>query len=366
LFQSHIQPHNLFSGSILCAFRRIHKTREISVTERSWFVISQVAGSSPANGSRKFNNLGIARVFRARRSDWQQRWQQPASQSSFWKFFGRLHGHLWRFDEERKLAMRVPSLLGGLWPRPEINLVGDDPGVVRDRRERQRRHTAPNQYPCDQRRLSPTPPFTKAWPTSSITVIIFATTPPEIAHLFNAASGKCPERGAGEFRRRLYMKRSLLLCVFLITTAAFAAPGPRALYGTWRLVSFTRTVVSTGETTDIFGKTPHGFLTYGPDRRMMAVIAKDDRLKPADLATMTDQQRADLFRTMIAYAGTYSFDGKTMTHHVDISWNEIWTGTDQVRNVKFEGSRLILSTNPQPSSADGKISVSVLTWERAK
>lgn len=138
------------------------------------------------------------------------------------------------------------------------------------------------------------------------------------------------------------------------------------LYGTWRLVSFTRTIVATGETTDIFGKAPSGFISYSRDRRMMVLIVKDERPKPTDLAKMTDQERADLFKTMIAYGGTYTFDGKTITHHVDISWNQIWTGADQLRNLKFEGRKVILSTNPQPSSIDGKMSTSVLTWEKVE
>lgn len=39
----------------------------------------------------------------------------------------------------------------------------------------------------------------------------------------------------------------------------------------------------------------------------------------------------------------------TITHHVDISWNQVWTGTDQVRDVKFEGRKLILSTSSPPT-----------------
>jgi Lipocalin-like domain len=81
---------------------------------------------------------------------------------------------------------------------------------------------------------------------------------------------------------------------------------------------------------------------------------------------MTDQERADLFKTTIAYGGTYTYDGKTVTHHLDIYWNEIWTGTDLVREVKFEGKRLTLITIPGPASQDGKIGISVLTWERIK
>ena len=121
---------------------------------------------------------------------------------------------------------------------------------------------------------------------------------------------------------------------------------------------------SEAQATDIFGKAPHGFISYSRDGRMMVLYVKDERPKPTDLAKMTDQERADLFKTMIAYGGTYTFDGKTITHHVDISWNQIWTGTDQLRNIRFEGRKVILSTNPQPSSIDGKMSISVLAWEK--
>jgi Lipocalin-like domain len=56
---------------------------------------------------------------------------------------------------------------------------------------------------------------------------------------------------------------------------------------------------------------------------------------------MTDQERAELFRTMIADAGTYAFDGKNLECHLDVSWNQAWTGTDIQRHVTFEGRRLI-------------------------
>lgn len=136
------------------------------------------------------------------------------------------------------------------------------------------------------------------------------------------------------------------------------------LVGTWRLVSFTQTILTTGETIDVFGQAPQGFITYGTDRRMMVLMVKDTRPRPSDLASITDEERADLFRTMVAYAGTYAFDGSVVTHHLDISWNQIFTDTDQVRNIEINGCKLIMSTNPQPRSQDGRTAVSVLTWER--
>ena len=36
-------------------------------------------------------------------------------------------------------------------------------------------------------------------------------------------------------------------------------------------------------------------MNYGRDGRMMSLIVKDERPRPADLAKMTDQERAELF-----------------------------------------------------------------------
>jgi hypothetical protein len=136
------------------------------------------------------------------------------------------------------------------------------------------------------------------------------------------------------------------------------------LYGTWRLVSDVRQDVETGAKTDNFGKHPQGFLSYARDGRMSAIEVAEQRPKPTDLAKLADADRVALFKTMLAYAGTFSFDGKVVIHHVDVSWNNNWTGTDQVRNVRLEGNRLFITTNVQPSTIDGKPTIGILTWEK--
>jgi len=153
--------------------------------------------------------------------------------------------------------------------------------------------------------------------------------------------------------------------VVLMSISVWAA-GEEDLYGTWRLVSYYQEIQATGEKIDIFGKAPIGFLSYSRDGRMSAILAKEGRPKPADLTKVTDAERVELFKTVIAYAGTFKFDGKTVTHHLDISWNETWTGTAQVRNVRLEGGKLYISTNPIPRPEDGKIVIGVLTWEKVK
>jgi hypothetical protein len=135
------------------------------------------------------------------------------------------------------------------------------------------------------------------------------------------------------------------------------------LTGTYLLVSSTRTIVETGQTIDSFGKDPVGYIMYGSDGRMMVLMVRSDRPKPT-FKTLTDSARAELFESMAAYSGTFDFDGKKVVHHIDASWNGILTGTDVVRSVEKKGRRLIYTTNQSPSPTDGKISTSMLIWEK--
>jgi Lipocalin-like domain len=55
---------------------------------------------------------------------------------------------------------------------------------------------------------------------------------------------------------------------------------------------------------------------------------------------------------MFTYAGTYSVQGGKVIHHVDVSWNEVWTGSDQIRLFELNGNILTLTPRiPDPVSA---------------
>jgi hypothetical protein len=146
-------------------------------------------------------------------------------------------------------------------------------------------------------------------------------------------------------------------------TISETAP-PEALYGTWRLLSWTREVVGTGERSDIFGKAPQGCITYTRDGRMSSIVVAENRHKPTDLAQLTDPERATLFKSMVAMAGTFAVEGDRVVHHIDISWNEHWTGTAQKRQFRIEGQRLTIRSEPAISPIDGKPSTSVLIWQK--
>ena len=170
------------------------------------------------------------------------------------------------------------------------------------------------------------------------------------------------------------VQRMRRLCAMTISTVAMLslaimAPGtmaqlPDDFYGTYKLLKTERKVLDTGEIETIPGE--NGFITYGRDGRMLVLITRGQRPKPESVAKLTDQDRIDLFRTMTAYGGSYKFVGDSIEHQIDISWNEVWTGTMQIRDVKMEGDRLMISTRPGPSGRDGRASVTVLVWEKVK
>lgn len=137
------------------------------------------------------------------------------------------------------------------------------------------------------------------------------------------------------------------------------------LIGTWTLVSAVREEIPSGEKSDQMGPNPHGFITYTPDGRMIALLVRRDRTAPAD-GRATPAEAEALFRSMLSYAGPYTFDGREVTHHVDISWNESFTGSQQKRFVALEGDVLKLSTPQSLDPIDGKLSVRTMTWKKVK
>ena len=162
------------------------------------------------------------------------------------------------------------------------------------------------------------------------------------------------------------MNKLLTILTYVCLAHGAAAIEPKDILGTWRLLSAVSTVVATGETTNSFGTDPKGVLSYAADGRMSATIVYGTRPKPGDLTKVTDQERLQLYRTMLVYAGTFSIEGDVVTHHVDISSNETWTGTKQVRYAKFDGDILVITTPAQPRSTDGLVSVGKLRWVRVR
>jgi hypothetical protein len=145
------------------------------------------------------------------------------------------------------------------------------------------------------------------------------------------------------------------------------SPIPQEFLGTWKLVSYVREDIPSGAKSDVMGPHPQGYINYGRDGRMIVMIVGSNRTKPA-AAVASPAEAAALLKSMLAYAGTFTVDtsAKTVTHHVEISWDESRTGTDQVRRFKLEGNTLKLTTDPSTAPATGEKTIRELVWERVR
>jgi hypothetical protein len=93
------------------------------------------------------------------------------------------------------------------------------------------------------------------------------------------------------------------------------------------------------------GPHPSGYLIYGADGRMMVIFLHSDRKKPVGAVPMPAESEK-LLKGLVSYTGTYTVQVDTIVHHVDVSWNESWTGTTKRGSTN---SKAIASARPQPS-----------------
>jgi len=141
----------------------------------------------------------------------------------------------------------------------------------------------------------------------------------------------------------------------------FGQDAAKQLVGSWKLTSWTIQVID-GEATQPFGPNPKGRAVFTPDGFSAFMIARSDR-KPAT----SDADSAALLKSLMVYTGKFTVDGDKLTTNVDLSWNEILTGTAQVRVFKLEGDKLFVRTAEQASAVyPGKKVVGTLTWERER
>jgi len=130
--------------------------------------------------------------------------------------------------------------------------------------------------------------------------------------------------------------------------------------GTWRLVSFEREYQAGGEREYPMGKAPTGYILFLPEGRMTVVITGEGRTAPT-----TDQDRAGLYNSLVAYTGRYRIDGDKWITTLDVSSNPAWVGTEQTRSFKVSGDRLQEMT-AWAARPDNRMARAIITYERSK
>ncbi len=159
---------------------------------------------------------------------------------------------------------------------------------------------------------------------------------------------------------RLNIKSLLLLLLFGFAVQASLADDRGKLLGAWRLVSYQMEVQASGAREDPLGKNPSGYILFTAEGRMMVVLTGEGRKAPN-----TDQDRADLLKSLVAYSGIYRIEGDRWITKVDVSANPAWVGAEQARSFLLEGDRLQESTAAMNRPDKGMVRF-ILTWERVK
>lgn len=125
----------------------------------------------------------------------------------------------------------------------------------------------------------------------------------------------------------------------------------RSIVGTWKLVDATARDRSGKLLPAPYGGKGMGRVTFSAEGRMMAVNCDGRPTLPAGTE-----------RAYSSYCGNYTFDGARLITRVDAASDPTRLGTDQVREVSFDGELMILRPPPRPIK--GGDEYRELTWER--
>jgi hypothetical protein len=124
-----------------------------------------------------------------------------------------------------------------------------------------------------------------------------------------------------------------------------------SVHGTWRLMRAVARDADGNELPAPYGGHGMGRVMLGSDGRMMAVLCDGRRDIPGDAK-----------REYGSYCGNYTFDGKQLITRVDAASDPTRIGSDQVRDVRFEGSLMVL--RPPPRTYGGALEQRELFWEK--
>ena len=125
----------------------------------------------------------------------------------------------------------------------------------------------------------------------------------------------------------------------------------RSIIGTWRLVAATAQDGRGQPLPPPYGARGMGRVTFNADGRMMSVVCDGRPALPPGTS-----------RDYSSYCGNYTFDGVRLFTKVDAASDPARIGTDQVREVSFDGDRMVL--RPPPRRSGSGVEQRVPTWER--
>lgn len=122
------------------------------------------------------------------------------------------------------------------------------------------------------------------------------------------------------------------------------------LVGGWQLQSWTIGYSHREDLSYPFGEDPEGLLIYSADGWMSAAISRRNRPRFPDQQSprkVSMELQAQAYSAYFHYAGRFEVNGGDVIHHVTLSLNPDFPGTEQLRHVELDGDTLVLSGKDQ-------------------
>jgi hypothetical protein len=158
---------------------------------------------------------------------------------------------------------------------------------------------------------------------------------------------------------------SVIIAATLLSSSPAVWAGEPDLIGVWGLISLWAEDAQTSSVPHpMWGEHPIGLLNYSPGGHMSAVLMAQGRKPMSGVTDKRLEEFAQMFTTMSSYAGTYTVQGSTVTHHVAVAGDPSWVGKEQVRFVDLDNRTLTVSTPPILNPSDGKTYKIVAVWKR--
>lgn len=139
----------------------------------------------------------------------------------------------------------------------------------------------------------------------------------------------------------------------------------QGMTGRWQIVAWEQ-VYDDGRRTYPMGQEVEGFIQYDSDGRMMCMLCRCDRrnFTSGGQWNASEQEKAEAYSSMLAYAGTYTYSGDTVSHHVELSAFPNWKGGTQKRRIEMMDARqLVLAARLEEGTSEAR--TARLVWKRA-
>lgn len=167
------------------------------------------------------------------------------------------------------------------------------------------------------------------------------------------------------YRLRYAARAALVSLVIVLPNSLSAQTLREQIIGSWKLVSWTRTVE--GKAAPAFGGGPIGMQIYTSDGHFCSAVMRAKRSAFAVQKPLggTTDERATAYAGYIGYCGRFEVNEqeRSVLHHLVVSWYPGWTGTTQKRFAEIRDGRLIFTF---PILVQGVRVVGTFTYERDK